>query len=473
MEEPLQDMDAQRQVHWLADLVRKRREAKERPFVLLLGAGASVPSGCSTNWEIVRGIVSEHYGGKEAEGWSDQQTYRRFEGLIKGLGQTNRYTILSRFLGGRRPSLGYRRLAELCKEGYFQIILTTNFESLLERALREAGLEWENFAVLVYKIERHEEVKRLCKVLEGRGAIVVLKLHGDYRFEHFLYTVTETWEFESPVQELLEDLLNRDMVVVGHSLREEDLRRLIHPDGGEIWYVSPSETLNESVWQIKQLRGVHFKVISGEMGDFDQFFARLYDELIPPPQRVEWRPAKFFYDLGNVCYEHAMTFAEQARREQLLLEAVANYQQAIERGFRTGAVYFWLARTYDALSRFSEAIERYAEAMQLESRYVEDSLWHRGEAYRELGQLERAMEEYSSLLDITPAHIEARQRLREMRQELARNHVREHGRITTGEYQELFRVSRQRAQKELANLVGIGLLARKGKGRSSCYVLSG
>ena len=57
-----------------------------------------------------------------------------------------------------------------------------------------------------------------------------------------------------------------------------------------------------------------------------------------------------------------------------------------------------------------------------------------------------------------------------MKSEVER-YVREHGRITNREYQALCEVSYDTAHRDLRELVERGLVERRGKGRSTHYML--
>jgi hypothetical protein len=70
--------------------------------------------------------------------------------------------------GRRIPRPAHRALAELVRAGHFRLILTTNFDRLIETALAEAGM-----AVTVASLPDDMACPR-------SGSPHVLKLHGDY-----------------------------------------------------------------------------------------------------------------------------------------------------------------------------------------------------------------------------------------------------------------------------------------------------
>ena len=107
---------------------------------------------------------------------------------------------------------------------------------------------------------------------------------------------------------------------------------------------------------------------------------------------------------------------------------------------------------------------------RIRDRYLQDSLPRRrfemiGSEFRVtlLGPGERFMEEVGK----RPAWAEG---LNE-RQVEAVLYVGEHGRITNREYQALCEVSYDTAHRDLRELVERGLIERRGRGRSTHYVL--
>src|SRR5919198_4658931 len=94
--------------------LRQRRIAGESPPVLLLGAGASVESGIGAMPDVYK-----FFGCSDFDG---------FARIIDNYTPDERYRNLYQFLQTRDPSQitpGYRALASLCAEGYFDLVLTT------------------------------------------------------------------------------------------------------------------------------------------------------------------------------------------------------------------------------------------------------------------------------------------------------------------------------------------------------------
>jgi hypothetical protein len=247
----------------LANLMRQRKAAGEPPYVLVLGAGATLSSGCRAMSAVVQAVVGDY-------------DLKRFFEIMDNLSETERYTRLQAFFQEPYPSPGYRHLAQLVKAGYFDVILSTNFDFLLENAFTEVGLKAEDVEVLVNGRELEDYI---LKALERRTPrIKLLKLHGDLKARNMAFTPKEIFEFSQKVERVLAKYLNGDVIIIGHEMRDDDINRCIRKDGGAIWYVHPEEPEVDSfIWRAMQVRPS--TVISGEPAQFDDFCETLYQEL--------------------------------------------------------------------------------------------------------------------------------------------------------------------------------------------------
>jgi len=254
---------SKRMIKQLANLMRDRKSAGQPPYVLVLGAGATLSSGCRAMSAVVQAVVG-HYDLKQ------------FFEIMDSLSETERYVRLQQFFQEPYPSPGYRHLAELAKDGYFDVILSTNFDFLLENAFTEVGLKAEDVEVLVNGRESEDYI---LKALERRTPrIKLLKLHGDLKARNMAFTPKEIFEFGQKVERVLAKYLNGDVVIIGHEMRDDDINRCVRKDGGAIWYIHSEEPAVDSfIWRAMQVRPS--TAISGEPAQFDNFCEMLYKEL--------------------------------------------------------------------------------------------------------------------------------------------------------------------------------------------------
>lgn len=110
--------------------------------------------------------------------------------------------------------------------------------------------------------------------------VKIVKLHGDLNARIFAFTPEEIFEFSDKIKAVLERYLSQDIIIVGHSMRDNDINQCIHREGGSIWYVNPDKPkINEPIGQMMRVRRSESNVISGDNGYFDRFFKALHNEL--------------------------------------------------------------------------------------------------------------------------------------------------------------------------------------------------
>jgi NAD-dependent SIR2 family protein deacetylase len=262
-------------IRQLANRMEYRRRQGERPLVLVVGAGASLSSGASSGGQVIAEVVKKH-SNKDVSSMTWDQELEEFYEILDHCSPDVRFAILKPHIEGKVPSEGYRALAELARRGYFELILSTNYDTFLEDAFSDAGLHRRDFDLLINGV--HNENEMLLQLDRGDPPIKVIKLHGDLHHHQFAFTPQEIWQFSDKIEGVMHKLLSRDFVIVGHSMRDNDINRCIDQNGGSVWYVNPSEpAVADSIGQVLRVRPSH--LIVGELGRFDDFFVTLHSSL--------------------------------------------------------------------------------------------------------------------------------------------------------------------------------------------------
>ncbi|MDE3203494.1 MAG: SIR2 family protein [Acidobacteriota bacterium] len=124
--------------------------------------------------------------------------------------------------GVKLPTAGHRGIARLVALGYIRVILTTNFDRLLEAALSEAG---------VNPVVVSSEAAAAGATPLAHSRITIVKLHGDYLEPDLKNTVEELSTYGPELNRLLDQVLDEyGLIVCGWSgewdlaLREALLR---------------------------------------------------------------------------------------------------------------------------------------------------------------------------------------------------------------------------------------------------------
>jgi SIR2-like domain len=224
--------------------LRDQREMGEPAPVVLLGAGASKDAGI----EDMKGLY-------DLIGVDD---FEEFAAYINDWTPAERYALLGRYLASKKPekiTAGYRALAALCAHAFFDIVLSTNLDPLMDDALAGAALWRRDYVVLVNGVLQPQRVEPVLTSRHPR--VKVVKLHGDLYLRFMAWTRNEMNQYVAEVEGVLAPAIrNRDVLVVGQSLRDEGVRRLVLGTGGLVWFATPG-TVPAHLADIDQVRVVH------------------------------------------------------------------------------------------------------------------------------------------------------------------------------------------------------------------------
>lgn len=236
-------------------------------YALLLGSGISRSSEIPTGWEITQDIVA-----MVKEIGKDISENARYDDLFEQLGktQTERTMFLRKYFeptedersrGAKLPTPAHQAIAQLVKNGYIKVILTTNFDRLIEIALEEIGI--------------FPDVISSEDMLDGtppirHSEITIIKLHGDYRDVRTLNTPQELSNYSDRKKQLLETIFDEyGLIICGWSARwdvalREGIYR-INPRWYSTFWIEPYEPSNEAIDLIKHRKAT---IIASEANNF-------------------------------------------------------------------------------------------------------------------------------------------------------------------------------------------------------------
>ncbi|MFA5786968.1 MAG: SIR2 family protein [Actinomycetota bacterium] len=197
-------------------------------YALLLGSGVSRSAGILTGWEIVLDLVRLVASLKSADCEPDPAAwyaktfgkapdYAELLGELAGSGSERSGLLRSYFeptaaereQGTKIPTEAHKAIAELVARGYVRVILTTNFDHLLEEALDAVGVR--------------PTVIRTPDAVEGAVPLIhsnctVVKLHGDYLDIRIKNTPEELAVYDPRINALLDRVFDEfGLVVCGWS----------------------------------------------------------------------------------------------------------------------------------------------------------------------------------------------------------------------------------------------------------------
>ncbi|GDX95762.1 hypothetical protein LBMAG47_14260 [Planctomycetia bacterium] len=180
--------------------------SRPRRYALLLGSGVSRAAGIPTGWEILGELIARVRSLEGADGDDDNVKWftKRFgeapdySRVVERLGQTEweRQEMLRGFFEpaadgrgahDRKPTAAHRAIARLVKGDFVQVIVTTNFDRLVETALVDEGIHPK-------VISSEHQVDGIVSLVHEK--VVVFKLNGDYRDPSIRNTAGELSKYD-------------------------------------------------------------------------------------------------------------------------------------------------------------------------------------------------------------------------------------------------------------------------------------
>lgn len=193
-------------------------------FAFLLGSGVSKSAGVPTGWDVTK-IMAQRIA--DAEGGDSVGWYRErfgddpaYSDLVAQLGRSrgDRVTLLKGLFeqpeedeegGTRRFSQAHSAVAGLAAKGYVRVIVTTNFDRLLEQALSEQGVQP---AVITDSASARDAMPLT------HSPVTIIKVNGDYLSANFKNTIEELDDYDEEILRLLHEVFTQyGLVVCGWS----------------------------------------------------------------------------------------------------------------------------------------------------------------------------------------------------------------------------------------------------------------
>jgi hypothetical protein len=208
-------------------------------YAVLLGSGVSGAAGVPTGWDITLSLIRRIARAKgvseqpDWEKWYREETHQQpeYSSLIHelALSASERRAILDGYIEPneedrrrklKAPTRAHIALAKLVRAGYIRVILTTNFDRLMENALRDEGVE-------PTVISSVDALRGAQPIAHSRCYLV--KLHGDYKDSRILNTEGELKSYSPKINALLDRVFDEyGLIVAGWSAQwDEALRRAL------------------------------------------------------------------------------------------------------------------------------------------------------------------------------------------------------------------------------------------------------
>ena len=268
---------------------------KEAIFCLFLGAGVAKSAGLPLGNEMREIILKRIYGEsdfelmfrKEFSAQIPKDQEITLEMVVQALRErfgNKAYDLLSNLVNDNKtPSDGYWSLMNLVHAGFFKIVITTNFDEVMENALDD-GIGRSNYL----RICSSDEFKSFTPE-KNVDKPWLIKLHGTYRLPS---TMVASWDDIQKLPQVKAHFLNyyslyTIIIFIGYSGRDPDIREILqgasYSKKMKIFWVSP-DALNKEALEILEWfdsEKNHITMTS------DDFFGELEERLIEVEPRLK------------------------------------------------------------------------------------------------------------------------------------------------------------------------------------------
>ena len=283
-------------------------QANPGVYAILLGSGVSRAAKIPTGWDITLDLIRKIAAlGKETcepdpEGWYRRRFGRapEYSDLLDAIAKTpaERQQLLRSYWepdeqeredGWKQPTAAHRSIAALTAAGFIRVIVTTNFDRLMEAALNDAG-------VVPVVLSSPDQVVGALPIIHTRCCL--FKVHGDYLDPRIRNTPVELASYPDVYDTLLDRILDEfGLVVCG-------------------WSAGWDEALRSAILRARSRRFATYWALYGKESDEAR---RLIEHRDAQRIRIESADA-FFLEV----HRHVESIEEYSRPHPLSVEAAVS-----------------------------------------------------------------------------------------------------------------------------------------------------
>ena len=258
-------------------------------YALLIGSGVSRSAGIPTGWEITLDLVSRIARAQNGDAPADPQSWWKkhrsdaleYSKLLEELAPqpAERSQLLhgyfeptdeEREVGTKVPARAHRAIAKLVATGVVRVIITTNFDRLLEQAIQDEGTS-------PVVISTPDQAEGASPVVHNTCTIV--KVNGDYLDPRIKNSEAELASYDPRIDALLDRIFDEyGLVVCGWSAEwDSGLRTAIERAKNRrytTYWAARGELLTKAADLVAHRRAVPVRI-----DDADRFFEDLADRV--------------------------------------------------------------------------------------------------------------------------------------------------------------------------------------------------
>lgn len=303
--------------------------ARPQNFAWFLGAGASASAGLPTAYDIIWDLKRRHYSAEEGQDIARQdvqidavrtriQDYMVSKGFPEEDSSTEYTTYFEKIFGTDKErqrrylsailsedkvtlTVGNRVLGAFLASGHCRAVFTTNFDSVLEKAVAEVS----GRSLSAFHLEGSRSAKR---ALDNEEFPVYCKLHGDFRHDSIKNLSDDLAAQNEELSDCLINAGNRfGFIVAGYSGRDESVMALFHAvlstsnpfPHGLFWIGMKGREVSPPVRALlDQAQEIGVNAQHVEIETFDTLMLRLWRNIEDRPPELDRKVRKT--DVGTV-----------------------------------------------------------------------------------------------------------------------------------------------------------------------------
>lgn len=258
-------------------------------YALLIGSGVSKAAGIKTGWEIVLDLIGQLASSLQEDPKPDPETWYTarfneepdYSKILEKLAKTpsERMNILKKYFEPTEeekeqklkvPTEAHKAIAQMVKSGYIKMILTTNFDRLLEKAIEEVGITPDI-------IRSEDDFEGAMPYVHSK--CVIVKLHGDYKDTRIRNTIEELSNYSDTTSKFLDEVFDRfGLIICGWSGKWDNALKdaiLKSPNRRFQTYWLAKGELEEEVKQIINYR----RAETIQIANADKIFTELLEKI--------------------------------------------------------------------------------------------------------------------------------------------------------------------------------------------------
>ena len=247
------------------------RNGGRGPFILFLGEGCARAAGAPSRVEAARQALAMLGPDRAvAASASDDEVFRQYDDATRSLSPEQIARMLRAAFSRIAVPAFYVDLAAMVRERYFPLIITMNFDTLLDQALSRSGIKSSEIRTTTFAAGKRTGADMTSGV---EPLTHIVKLHGDLGQGTVQISPDEIDAAVSDSRQWIKADLAGDLIMVAHGSGDALIDRwLTHASHRTLWWVDADPPADPAL--VRSWSSTSAEVV-GEIGRPRTFFTQL------------------------------------------------------------------------------------------------------------------------------------------------------------------------------------------------------